>query len=89
MTIVVGVTDGFVVVAIVVHIAAQMFGTSFFTSSQQSAASHFGGRSENYLDQSVNKSRVNLKDDHEDSPKKDDKKKDDDKDKDKFYKAPK
>jgi hypothetical protein len=78
MTIVVGVVDGVMIVAICINIASSMLGMpGYFVSAQQSAAKSFGGANEAYLDRSANKTNVNLNDTH------------DEKEDNSFYKAPK
>ena len=60
MTIVVGVINGALVLALGVHLLTSVFGTTFMGAAQQSAAQGFGGRAENYIDETASQSNVDL-----------------------------
>lgn len=60
MTIVVGTINVALIGALGVHILSSFIGTTFMGAAQQQAAQGFGGRSEQYIDETVSQSNINL-----------------------------
>jgi len=70
MTIVVGSVNLALIGAFVVHLLTSVFGITFMGAAQQSAAQGFGGRAENYIDETASQSNINLNKEEENNKKK-------------------